>query len=223
MDPRAATVLKWAIFCIIAIFAFGYGSKHYKKHARKEALVAEMRTAVSEASFYRSITQESARSVLLSSIAKIEEAKTLGLEPTAYFDQVFKRDSGKKTGGDEFVDYPAREKLARETLLRAHQHAVDLGLLATLENRKAMAAGEMPEVEAKPVIVCIIDTTISPGIEKILPNLELRPGGVKTGPPTDLEIAAGKNLAEDLYGAQIIDKDAEMRISKHFRPPASSK
>ncbi len=218
MDPRAATLLKWAIFLVIAVFAVGYGSKHYKKHARKEALVAEMRTAVSEASFYRSITEEGARGVLLSGVAKIEEAKTLGLEPSAYFDRVFKHESGKKIDGDEFHDYPAREKLARETLLRAHQHAIELGLLATPENRKSMAAGEMPEVEAKPVIACIIDTTISPGIEKVVPNLELRPSAAKTGPRTDLEIAAGRNLAGDLYSAQIIDREAEARISEHFRP-----
>lgn len=218
MDPRVATLLKWAIFCIIAVFAFGYGSKHYKKYSRKAALVTEMRTAVSEASFYRSITEEGARGVLLSGIARIEEAKTLGLEPSAYFDRVFKHEDGKKIEGDEFHDYPVREKLARETLLRAHQHAVELGLLATPDTRKAMAAGRMPEVEAKPAIACIIDPAISPGIEKVVPNLELRPDKPKTGPPTDIEIAAGRNLAGDLYSAQIIDKEAESRISEHFRP-----
>ena len=218
MDPRVATLLKWAIFGMFAIFAFGYGSKAYKKHARKDVLVAELRTAVSEASFYRSISEESARSVLLGSVAKIEEAKTLGLEPSAYFDRVFKRDDGKKTDGDEFADYPAREKLARETLLRAHQHAVELGLLATPDARKEMAAGKMPEVESKPVIACIIEPSISPGLEKVVPNLELRSGKAKTGPPTDIEIAAARNLAGDLYSAQIIDKEAEARISEHFRP-----
>ena len=35
MDPRVATILKLAVFGLIALVAFGYGSKHYKRHARK--------------------------------------------------------------------------------------------------------------------------------------------------------------------------------------------
>lgn len=218
MDPRVATVLKLAIFAVLALVVFSFGSKHYKKFKRKEALVAEMRTLVSEASFYRSLTEADARGVLLKGIAKVEEARSLGLEPSAYFDLVFKRDKSKEDPVDEFEDRPARMKLAQDTLLRAHQHAVQLKLVETPEARLDLADGKMPDVSPKPVIAYTIDPAVSPGLEKVVPNLELVPGDMEKGPPTDLEIAAARNLAADLYSAQIIDRETEKRITEHFRP-----
>lgn len=221
MDPRVASVLKLAVFAVLALVAYSFGSKHYKKSQRKAALVDEMRTLVSEASFYRSLSEDGARAVLLKGIARIEEARTLGIEPSAYFDLVFKREKDDPT--DEFEDYPAREQLARETLLRAHQHALQLKLLETPEARLEMAEGKMPDVSPKPEIACTIDPAISPGLEKVVPNLEFVPAGKKKEAPTDLEIAAARNLAADLYSAQIIDREAEKRITDHFRPPAEKK
>jgi hypothetical protein len=218
MDPRVVTTLKLAIFAVFALVVFSVGSKHYNKFKRKEALVDEMRTLVSEASFYRSLSDTDARGVLLKGIAKVEEAKSLGIGPSAYFDRVFKRDTGRDSPADEFEDHPAREKLARETLLRAHQRAVQLKLVETPEARLDLADGKMPEVTPKPVISCTIDPAISPGLEKVVPNLELVPGDAKEAPPTDLEIAAARNLATDLLSAQIIDREAEKRIVEHFRP-----
>jgi hypothetical protein len=218
MDPRVATTIKLAIFAVIALVVFSVSSKHYKKFKRKDALVDEMRTLVSEASFYRSLSETDARGVLLKGIAKVEEAKSLGMEPSAYFDRVFKRDKSKDDPADEFEDHPAREKLARETLLRAHQHAVQLKLVETPEARLDLADGKMPDVTPKPVIACTIDPVISPGLEKVVPNLELVPADAKESPPTDLEIAAARNLAADLYSSQIIDREAEKRITEHFRP-----
>lgn len=218
MDPRVATTLKLAIFAILALVVFSFASKHYKNFKRKEALVAEMRTLVSEASFYRSLTEADARGVLLKGIAKVEEARSLGLEPSDYLDLVFKQDKSKDALADEFEDRPARQKLAQDTLLRAHQHAVQLKLLETPEARLDLADGKMPDVTPKPVIAHTIDPTVSPGLEKVVPNLELVPGDKKKEAPTDLEIAAARNLAADLYSAQIIDREAEKRITEHFRP-----
>ena len=61
MDPRVASILKLAVFAVLALVAFSFGSKHYKKSQRKAALVDEMRTLVSEASFYRSLSEDGAR------------------------------------------------------------------------------------------------------------------------------------------------------------------
>ena len=218
MDPRVATTLKLAIFAVLALVALSFGSKHYKKFNRKAALVNEMRTLVSEASFYRSLTETDARAVMLRGVAKIEEARSLGMEPTEYFDRVFKREKGKDEASDEFEDFPAREKLARETLLRAHQHAVQLKLVDTPEACKDLEEGKLPDVSPKPVIAYLIDPAISPGLEKVVPNFDLLPGDLKKEAPTDLEIAVARNLAMDLYSAQIIDREAEKRITEHFRP-----
>lgn len=216
MDPRVVTTLKLAAWALVLFFAFIFGSKHYKKHARKEALVAEMRTAVSDASFYRSLTPEAAKATLLKSIALIDEAKSLGLEPSAYFDKVFDRESGKTKLGQDYDDYPVRERIARETLLRGYQHAGQFGLLDGPGKRETLAGGELPEGKPKPVIGYIIDPAVSPGMEKIVPNLELKPAAAAPAPPTDLEIAAAKSLAADLCSANVIEYGAEKRITDHY-------
>jgi hypothetical protein len=220
MDPRVATILRFTVWGLIFFFLFVFGSKHYKKFARKEVLVSEMRSLVSDSSFYRSLTAKDAQTALLRSVALIDEAKSLGLEPTLYFDQVFKRESGKSLISGEFEDYPARERLARETLMRAYQHAGQFQLLDKPENRELLAKGEFPEMEPKPVIACIIDPAVSPGMEKIVPNLELKPPGTPVAEPTDLEIAAAKNLATDLCSANVIEYEAEKRILAHYVKPA---
>ena len=216
MDPRVVTTLKLAAFAIIALVVFNFTAKHYKRHHRKEALATEMRTLVSDPSFYRCPTVENAHAVLLRGIGAIDRAKALGLEPSAFFDKVFRRDTKQKPINDEFEEYPAREKLARDTMLRAYQHAEQMGLLAREEYREVLARGAMPDVVPTPKIACIIDPALSPGMEKIVPNLELRLPSAAAPGPTDLEIAAAKSLAADLYSARVIEHDAESRIADHY-------
>jgi len=217
MDPRVVTTLKLAAFIFFALFAFAFGTKHYKRWARQDELATEMRSLVSDASFYRSPTAETAHGALFRGIAMIDEAKSLGLEPSAYFDRVFNRETDKKRVDDEFEEYPAREKLARETLLRAYQHAAHFALLENPEDREILASGRMPDVVPKPVVGCIIDPALSPGIEKIVPNLALKAAG-PAATPTDLDIAAAKNLASDLYSARVIDYDLEKKVADSYRP-----
>lgn len=225
MDPRVVTTLKMAAWAFILLFLFVFGSKHYKKFARKEALVNEMRTTVTDASLYRALSPKDAQATLLKGVALIDEAKSLGLEPAAFFNKVFERESdqaGKIT--DEFSESPVREKLARETLIRAYQHAGQFSLLGSPEHRAKLAKGELPDVSPKPVIACIIDPAISPGMEKIVPNLELRPATTSTAAPTDLEVAAAKTLASDLASASVIEYEAEKRIKDHYvKGPAPKK
>lgn len=224
MDSRAAATLRWAIWGIVLFFAFIYGSKHYKKFARKEALVQEMRVAISDASFYRSLEPKDAHATFLKAIAMVDEANTLGMVPTAYFDLVFKRDDDLKTQlGDDYEDYPARERLVRETLLRGYQHALQFSLLDEPGKRALLARGELPEGDPEPMIANIIDPAVSPGMEKIVPNLELRPAKAAGAAPTDLEVAAAKELASELSAANVIEYEAEKRIVDHYLKNAAGK
>jgi hypothetical protein len=219
MDPRVAAILKWALLGVIALFGFTQISKYRKTSSRKESLAAEMRTLVSEASFYRAVGEEDARATFLRGIAVLNDAKSLGLEPGDFFDLVFKAEEKEKDGGlAEFEDYPSREKLARETMTRGYQHATQLGLLAGPDEIEKLKEGKLPDVSPKAQIIRVIDPAVSPGLEKVVPNLELRRADAAEAPPTDVEIAAARNLAADLYGAQIIDREAEQRITLHFRP-----
>ena len=224
MDQRTATTLRLTIWGIILFFAFIYGSKHYKKFARKEKLVEEMRTIISDATFYRNLDAKSAHATFLKAIGMIDEANTLGMAPTVYFDQVFKHDDDLKTQlGREYEDLPARERLARETLMRGYQHALQSSMLDEPEKRALLAKGELPEGDPKATIANVIDPTVSPGMEKIVPNLELRPVKAAGAPPTDLDVAAAKSLASELSAANVIEYEAEKRIVDHYLKNAAGK
>jgi hypothetical protein len=193
--------------------------KHMKLQKKTEKLASEMRTLVSDTTFYRSPTVESAHAAYFKGIALLADAKALGLEPSAYFDEVFPHKKKDKVGlDDEFEDHPAREKLARETYQRGYQMAEHFGMLDSPEKIAELREGKMPaDVKPKPVVACIIDPALSPGMEKIVPNLDLRaPGSKSDAPPTDLEVAAAKNLCSDLYAARVIESDADSRIAKHY-------
>ncbi|WP_193211284.1 hypothetical protein [Luteolibacter marinus] len=218
MDPRVAATLKWALFCLIAFVAFVIGSKHYKKFARKESLAEEMRTLVADSSFYRSVSGDAARATLLKGIAMVEEARSLGLEPTAYFDLVFKHEESFLSTDTKGTEHPIREKLVRETLIRGYQHAQQLDLLGDRDAISVLREGELPDVTPKPVFAYIIDPALSPGLEKVVPNLDLRPPGEPAKEPTDLEITAARVLAGDLQSAMIIDYEGERKITDQLRP-----
>ncbi|MCW1885724.1 hypothetical protein OKA04_13370 [Luteolibacter flavescens] len=218
MDPRVAAILKWTVYGLLAFVTFIYVSRYHKRETRKDELVAEMRAQVSEASFYRAMTEKDARTTFLRSIAIIDDAKKLGVEPTVFFDTVFGTKKEDPGAGEEFENYPSREKLARETLMRGYLHAEQLGMLAGPKEVAALRRGDLPETPARTAIICVIDPAISPGLEKVVPNFELRPFDNKNATPNDTDIASARNLATDLSSSMIIDRETETKINEHFRP-----
>ncbi|MEK7949491.1 hypothetical protein [Luteolibacter soli] len=218
MDPRVAAILKWALYGVLALMTFVFFSRYHKREKLKDGIISDMRGLVSEASFYRALTEKDARTTYLRCIALLDDAKHLDMDSTEVFNRVFeKKDKGKTLAGNEFDDYPTREKLARETLTRAYQYAGQLDLLGP-EQVAGLRLGELPSTPIRTAIICVIDPSISPGLEKVVPNFELRPFDNKNATPTDTDIAAARNLASDLAGAQIIDRDTENKIHRYFRP-----
>lgn len=224
MDPRIADLLRHiatgAILLALALFGF----KLYKRHTDKNDVVAAMRTDVSEAAFYRSLSEEDARRTFLRCIAHMDRAEKLGMEPGTFLDRVFDRKEKKTSGIDDDAGFPVREKLVRVTLLRAHQHARQLGLLDRPEHLKDLESGEIPPVDPKPVLGTIIDPKFSPGLEKAVPNLELR---ARPAAPdrelSDLEIAAARELIRDLADANLIVDETAKRLLGHYvaKPPVT--
>jgi hypothetical protein len=224
MDPRVAAILKWALYGLVAFMTFIYVSRYHKRETRKDDLVSDMRSLVSEASFYRAVTEKDARATFLRGIALLDDAKQLGMDPADVFNGVFKSEDKKKDAvGNEFEDYPSREKLARETLTRAYEHAKQLGLVAGKQEVAALRQGELPSTPTRTAIVCMIDPAVSPGLEKVVANFELRPFDNKNAAPNDTEIASARNLASDLASSQIIDRETETKIHQHLRPKEPKK
>lgn len=212
MDPRLADLLRNLLMVIILVVVGLFGFKQYRRHADRSALVSQMQTDVGDPAFYHAFRQEEAQATLLRCIGRIHRANRLGMEPGVFFDRVFDRTQTKASSEEEDA-YPSKEKLVRDTLERAYQHATQLGLLEDKTSLQDLEAGEMPSVTPKPVIGTIIDPSLSPGLEKIVPNLDLRPANLnRSETPTDLEIAAVRKLAQQLSDARVIDDAASRRI-----------
>jgi len=62
----------------------------------------------------------------------------------------------------------------------------------------------------------IIAAELSPGIDRVLANLELGPPRDKSQPLGDVEIAAAIKLSRDLERARIIDSKALERILSRY-------
>ncbi|MEO7098555.1 MAG: hypothetical protein ABI162_04280, partial [Luteolibacter sp.] len=82
---------------------------------------------------------------------------------------------------------------------------------------ESMKAGELPPIPSgpeagnHPEIGTLIDPSLSPGMERVIANLEIRPARTTTK-ASDVEIAAAKELARDLSDAKIIEESARDRI-----------
>lgn len=216
MDPRIADLLRYIVLAIVFLAVAGFGWRHYQRFESKRALVAEMQTATSEASFYRQFEQAAAEEVLLQCIARMKEAETLGLPPAAFFDKTFKR----KKAPDTYEGFPPHEKLVRDTLTRGYEAARQLDLLEDYRRIQELKAGRMPNLTSgTPVILPLIDPVLSPGIEKIIPNLEIHPPGTdpKTRQLSAIEISAARELARDLQSANLIEKSVSTKLLEHYQ------
>lgn len=219
MDPRVKDTLRYCVMLVVALVGLGFLNKHYQRHRDKEQLVRELRTLTSEASFYRSFEASQARATLLECIARVERARQLGLPVNELADRVFGRDEGLGFGEQPEGD-SAAERLVRRTLVLGHEAASKLALLDP-DPLAELADGRLPAGHpgGRPQIVPLIDPAVAPGFEKIVPNLELRPPGESTEEPTTVELAAARQLAEDLASAGVIERNAARRILEIYQTP----
>lgn len=222
MDPRVSTVLR-LMFVAAALLVGGMtAAKHYRLHREKGELVELLRELTSEASFYRQFDRAGAERVLLRAVAAVEDARQRGLPADELFDRVYDR---KDTGRYDYRstdNYPVDEQLVRRTLDHAWRAADELGLLRS-RSLKELRDGTMPSAEGgRPVVLPLIDPKTFPGLEKIVPNLEIHPaaaGGAERVLDS-VETAAARELARDLASARVIEDSVSQRILEHYRTPA---
>ena len=221
-------ILTRAIGVILVIIVGLYALGYVKKRNKKNALVAELRSLSSDSSFFRQFYAEDAKKSLVKAVGLIAEANNMGLEP----DKVINRGLGieeKYFAMDEPKETPPiRENIVRNTLRANYENFRKLGYEADFHTLEMMRKGELPPVRtgpqagAKAEVGTIIDPSLSPGIDKVMANLEIRPPKAKGLPMSDVEIAAAKILAANLALAGVIEESAERRISDSLtrKPPA---
>lgn len=119
---------------------------------------------------------------------------------------------------------PIRERLIRNCLRANYENFLKLGYATDFHTLGVMKNGELPPVRTGPSagsraeIGTIIDPSLSPGIDRVIANLEIRPPKNPGTPMTDVEVATAKKLAKDLSDAGVIEGEAAMRIIDSLTP-----
>ena len=214
---RAAT----AILLIVALL-YGYGM--LKKKQRKDAIVADLKSLCSDSSFFHQFHAEDAAKALVRGVGLIAEANQLGMEPDKAIDgglgiaenifAVETRDEGP----------PIRERIIRSSLRSNYENFLKLGYTADFHTLAGMREGELPPVRTGPSagsraeIGVIIDPAHSPGLDRVVANLEIRPPRQAGAALTDVEIATAKRLASDLAEAGVIERQAALGIAEKLTP-----
>lgn len=210
------------------VLALGvFGMKIWKKQKLEKTIVKELRTLANPTASFEQAFAEQAEAALLKSMAYLYEADSkLGKNPTEILLEVFHGSDngalfGKVPEGRETYGDPKAE-LIRDGLLRNYQHCITLGLFKETESLQALQEGKAPRISSGPAsggnatISHIIDPDASAGMEKLIPNMVISPPNHSHDKPTDTEIRLAKELASDLFGARLIERDAEERILNHY-------
>jgi hypothetical protein len=218
--PSPRYLITRAIYLIVMLLAAIYGYSFFKKKQRQSAIINELQSITSDSSFFQQFYPEDARKTLIRAIGLIAEAHSLGLEPNETID----RGMGLKPKFfDNELDHkepPLREKIIRSCLRRNYENYRKLDFKTDFHSLDYMKKGELPPIPSgpqsgrRPEISNMISPEISPGMEKVIANLEIRPPQNEAQKPTDIEIAAAKQLARDLADARLIEEPVRDRILK---------
>ena len=229
MDSSIRYILTRAVSIIALLVALLYGYGFVKKQQRKSAVIAELRQICGESSFFRQFSTEEAHKTLIRAIGLLAEADSLGMDigeaingglgiKPEWFENELKED-----------DTPMKDRIIRASLRANYDNFIKLGykpdftIITPMKDGQLTAIPSGPFAGRKPVIKTLIPASASPGIEKVLANLELSPPDSEDKPITDLQTAAAKQLARDLTDAGLIEETVRDRIIAHLTPPEAPK
>ncbi|MBC8128172.1 MAG: hypothetical protein H8M99_13610 [Gloeobacteraceae cyanobacterium ES-bin-144] len=224
--PSASYILSRAAFLVVVLMIVLFAISFIKKKQRQSAIIAELQSITSDSSFFKQFYAEEAQKSLIRAIGLIAESNSLDVDPNT----TINLGMGIKT--DYFSnDFANKEPMPRERIIRTclrsnYENFLKLGYKADFQTLTAMKAGDFPPIPTgpqsgkKPEIYYLISPAISPGMDKVIANLEIRPPSAdKQGKSTDIEIAAAKELARELANASIIEDAVRDRIIAGLTTP----
>lgn len=225
--PSPREIITRAVVVILGIVAVLYGTSFYKKYQRKAAIVSELKSICSDSSFFHQFYEEDARKSLLRAVALIAEAKQLGMPPDKAIDAGLGiEDKFFATDADR-EEPPVGHEIVRTSLNGNYQNFIKLGYQPDFGTLEALKGGSIPAITGgpesgrKPVVVPLIPMKLSPGIEKVIANLEIRPPGSEERALTDIEVASAKKLARDLCDAHVIEDKVRDHILQGLTAPTT--
>jgi hypothetical protein len=227
LNPRY--ILTRAIFLIAALVAVLYGVSYVKKFQRRAAIVTELTSIASDGSFFQQFYAEEAGKSLVRAVGLIAEANTLGVPPDKAINQALGIKTKYFTTDEDRDEPPPRQTIVRNRLSANYQNFLKLGYKPDFHTLGAMREGRLPPIPdgpesgKSPVVATLIDAEISPGIEKVVANLEIRPPSSEGKPLSDIETAAAKQLARDLADAKVIEEPVRDRILAKLSEGAKAK
>ena len=227
-------ILRYAFLTLVLLVLLVFGMKWLGKQRTEKEIVAELRTLTGPSSSFDQFNAEDTRKTLFRTLYQIHRADSeLDIPPDEIFDIVFKvpKDDNFLGGTDPSRDNnrDPGQRLVRNSLIANYEKGSRLGIFSDTVSLDALRKGEAPQihsgehvgrwVELHP----IIDPKISPGIEKIVPNLVVGPPAPKEQPatPTAFDIARAKQLAGALDLANHLEREAFNRIVEHYDQLAS--
>ena len=220
-------LLRYAFITLIFLVLLAFGLRWWGKHKTQKEIVRDLQSLTSTTASFEQVYEADAKKSLFLAINQLHLAeKKLGLTPREMLDKVFET---RKEGGMFDPSDPSSsrrvdpgEALIREGLLRNYELSNRYGFFTDTLGMETLARGEAPQIQTGPAsgkiadVGHVISPDISPGIEKIIPNLVIRPPGRSDAPPTEFEIAQAKLLANSLHDANILERKARDRIIEAY-------
>jgi len=223
LSPRY--ILTRAVFLVAALVALSYGWSYFKTYQRKTAITHELKSITSDSSFFQQFYAEDAKKTLIRAIGLIAEANRLGVLPETAIDRGLGVEPRLFASDSDLEEPPPRLKIIRSCLRANYENFLKLGYTGEFRTLVDMKEGVLPPIPSGPdqgkraIIGTLIDPALSPGIEKVLANLEIRPPGSLGLAPTDIETAAAKRLARELAHAGVIEEKVREKIEAKLSEP----
>ncbi|MGJ8643764.1 MAG: hypothetical protein ACSHX9_10180 [Luteolibacter sp.] len=216
MSPRYIITRSLTVIFLIVVAL--YAVSFVKKTQRKNAIVSELKSVASESSFFRQFSAADAKKSLVRGVGLIAEAKKLGMEPETVIERGLGIEKKYFASDDDRDGLTPKQVLIRSTLRSNYENFLKIGYETDFYTLQSLREGELPPVGngsregSRAEVVPIIDPTLSPGLDTVIANLEIRPKRSGDTKKTDVEIAIAKRLAKDLEKAGVIDKEVSVRI-----------
>ena len=213
-------ILSRAVGILLLLVAGLYGMGLWKQKQRKDAIISELKLICSDSSYFRQFRTEDARKTLLLGVALMHEAKQVGMDPDETLDASF---GVKRKGWDAPVheeEPPIRQRMIRNSLRANYENFLKLGYTPDFHTLAALKKGQLPQLRSgqKPEVGTIVDPELSPGLDRVVANLEIRPPRKPGEPAADIEVAIARQLILDLADANVIAREAAQRMIADLLP-----
>lgn len=217
MEINLRYILSRVISIILLIVVVLYGFSFMKKRGRQNDIIAELKSLSSESSFFGQFTALEARKTLVRAVGLIAEANNLGVDPDVAIEKGMGLERGIFTV--ETRDNKTNRQIIIEKTLRSnYENFKKLGYEADFDTLQSMRDGELPPIRSgsragkRGEVRQIISNELSPGMDKVLANMEIVPAEAPRRGYNDFDIAAIKSLVASLASARVIERTAEKRI-----------